>query len=167
MWTWMAAFAAAWLGGDDAGRTGSLIAFITIASGSVGCVLAGRWADDWGKAQVAGTAMIASAACCALSPYVFVLPAGVLVALPIVWGFTVVADSAQLSALVTEHTPRTHVGTAPTLPTSAGFLLTMVSMRLLPVAASAIGWRWAFLVLVPGPFLGAPAMKSLEELEIR
>jgi MFS family permease len=161
MWTWIAAFAAAWLGGDDAGRTGSLIAFITIASGSVGCVLAGRWADDWGKAEVAGAAMIASAACCALSPYVFGLPAGVLVALAIVWGFTVVADSAQFSALVTEHTPRTHVGTALTLQTSAGFLLTMVSMRLVPPIAASSGWRWAFLFLVPGPLLGVLAMKKL------
>jgi MFS family permease len=160
MWTWMAAFAAAWLGGA-ATEIGSLIAFITIASGSAGCVMAGRWADEWGKARVAGAAMIASAFCCIVTPFAFGLPIAILIALAIVWGFAVVADSAQFSALVTEHTPRTHVGTALTLQTSAGFLLTMLSMRLVPPIAAAGGWRWAFLFLAPGPLLGALAMYRL------
>jgi hypothetical protein len=73
----------------------------------------------------------------------------------------VVADSAQFSALVTEHTPRTHVGTALTLQTSAGFLLTMVSMRLVPPITELAGWQWVFLFLAPGPLLGALAMKRL------
>jgi MFS family permease len=81
--------------------------------------------------------------------------------LALVWGFSVVADSAQVSALVSESSPRTHVGTALTLQTCAGFLLTMVSMRLLPGVASALGWQWAFLVLVPGPALGTLAMVRL------
>src|SRR3954451_17549353 len=127
MWTWIAAFTAASLGSS---RTGSAIAFITIASGSIGCVTAGVWADRWGKARVARGAMLASAACALLSPLAYAAPLAVLLLLAIVWGFTVVADSAQFSALVTEHTPRTHVGTALTLPTSAGVLLTMVSINL-------------------------------------
>jgi sugar phosphate permease len=77
-----------------------------------------------------------------------------------VWGFSVVSDSAQFSALVAEFSPRTHVGTALTLQTCVGFLLTMASVRLLPVVAQG-GWRWAFLVLVPGPVLGALAMRKL------
>jgi MFS family permease len=159
MWTWMAAFAAASLGDDTS--TGTLVAFVAIASGSVGCVMAGRWADDWGKARVAGAAMVASAACALVSPFAFGLPLSVLLLLAVVWGFTVVADSAQFSALVTEYTARTHVGTALTLQTSAGFLLTMVSMRLVPPIAASAGWRWAFVFLVPGPLLGAWAMKKL------
>jgi MFS family permease len=159
MWTWMAAFAAASLGNDTA--TGTLVAFVAIASGSVGCVMAGRWADDWGKARVAGAAMVASAACALASPFVFGLSLAVLLLFAVVWGFTVVADSAQFSALVTEYTARTHVGTALTLQTSAGFLLTMVSMRLVPPIAASAGWRWAFVFLVPGPLLGAWAMKKL------
>ena len=165
MWTWIAAFAAAALGaGTAASRgsatAGSAIAFVAIASGAIGCVTAGFWADRWGKAQVAGGAMLASAACALLSPAAYAAPLAVLLLLAVVWGFTVVADSAQFSALVTEHTPRTHVGTALTLQTSAGFLLTMVSIKLV----GAIGpgdWRWAFLLLVPGPLLGAWAMKRL------
>jgi MFS family permease len=162
MWTWMAAFAAASLVSNA--RTGSLVAFVTIGSGSIGCVMAGRWADEWGKARVAGAAMIASAACCLISPFAFGLPLAVLLALAVAWGFTVVADSAQFSALVTEHTARTHVGTALTLQTSAGFLLTMVSMRLVPPIAAAGGWKFAFLFLAPGPLLGALAMRKLANL---
>src|SRR3954464_6975099 len=158
MWTWMAAFTAASLGSL---RTGSAIAFITIASGSIGCVTAGVWADRWGKARVARGAMLASAACALLSPLAYAAPLAVLLLLAIVWGFTVVADSAQFSALVTEHTPRTHVGTALTLQTSAGFLLTMVSIRLVGSVGPG-GWRWVCLLLVPGPLLGAWAMKRLE-----
>jgi MFS family permease len=166
MWTWIAAFAAVSLaaaGAGDAGiaAAGSGVAFVAIASGSIGCVIAGLWADRWGKAQVAGGAMLASAACALVSPLFYGAPLAALLVLAVVWGFTVVADSAQFSALVAEHTPRTHVGTALTLQTSAGFLLTMVSMRLVPPIAALGGWKWAFVFLVPGPLLGALAMKKL------
>ena len=84
-----------------------------------------------------------------------------LLALAIVWGFSVVADSAQFSALVSEFSPRTHVGTALTLQTCVGFLLTMASMRLVPELAARFGWQWVFAVLAPGPVLGAIAMRRL------
>ena len=159
LWTWIAAFAAASLGA--AAATGSAVAFVTISAGAIGCVVGGLWADRWGKAEVAGAAMLASAACALASPAFYGAPLAVLLVLTVIWGFTVVADSAQFSALVTEHTPRTHVGTALTLQTSAGFLLTMISMRLVPPLVVLGGWKWAFLFLVPGPLLGAWAMKRL------
>jgi MFS family permease len=162
MWTWIAAFASASLARGGADRAGSLVAFVAIASGAVGCVMAGRWADEFGKARVAGTAMLASAGCTLLSPAFFGAPLGLLLLLAMVWGFTIVADSAQFSALVTDYTARTHVGTALTLQTSAGFLLTMLSMRLVPPASALAGWRWAFLLLAPGPILGALAMRRLK-----
>jgi MFS family permease len=163
MWTWIPAYAAASLARAGAGAPGrgSLVAFLAIASGSIGCVLAGRWADQWGKARVAGAAMLASAACALTAPIVFGGAPVFLLALALVWGFAVIADSAQFSALVSEYSARTHVGTALTLQTCAGFLLTMVSMRLVPAAAAWVGWRWAFLALVPGPLLGAAAMARL------
>ena len=175
MWTWIPTFAAAWLatnaatglgaGGAPDGRHGSLIAFIAIFSGAVGCVVAGRWADDWGKARVAGGSMVVSAACCLLAGVMFGATPALLLVLAVVWGFSVVSDSAQFSALVSEGSPRTHVGTALTLQLCAGFLLTMASIQLLPaVAAAAGGWRWVFLALVPGPVLGALAMKRLSAI---
>ena len=163
MWTWIPAFAAASIvaAGGTAARQGSLIAFVTIASGAAGCVIAGLRADDWGKAQTAGAAMVVSGACSLAAGLVFAAPLGVLIGFAVVWGFSVVADSAQFSALVSEYSPRTHVGTALTLQTCAGFLLTMISMRLLPAVAASTGWRWAFLTLVPGPVIGALVMRRL------
>ena len=164
MWTWIAAFAAASLvaaGSAGSAAAGSGVAFVTIASGAIGCVIAGLWADRWGKARIAGASMLASAACALASPLFYAAPLAALLVLAVVWGFTIVSDSAQFSALVAEHTPRTHVGTALTLQTSAGFLLTMVSMRLVLPMVSLGGWKWAFVFLVPGPLLGALAMKQL------
>jgi MFS family permease len=168
MWTWIPAFATASIvaRGSGAGRMGSLVAFVAIASGAVGCVVAGRWADAWGKARVAGLAMVVSAGCAASTVFVYGGPLMWLFVLAAVWGFSVVADSAQFSALVSEFSGRTHVGTALTLQTCAGFLLTMISMRLLPAVAASVGWQWAFLLLVPGPVAGATIMlRSLNRTE--
>ena len=141
--------------------TTSLVAFVAIGSGAIGCVVAGVWADRWGRARIAGGAMWTSGVCAALAGFLFGGPFWLLLLLAVVWGFSVVADSAQFSALIAEHSPRTHVGTAFTLQTCAGFLLTTVTIQLLPLVAGAVGWQWAFLLLVPGPLLGAMAMREL------
>lgn len=161
MWTWVAVFATASLSASGvAGATmaGSLAAFLAIGSGAAGCALAGYAADRIGRARVAMWAMLVSAACAALTVPVYGRAPVLLYGLIMVWGFSVVADSAQFSALVSEHAPRDHVGTALTLQTCIGFLLTMVTIELLPKVADATSWRWASLVLVPGPLLGAYAM---------
>jgi nitrate/nitrite transporter NarK len=82
------------------------------------------------------------------------------------WGIAVVADSAQLSALIAQYSPRDHVGTALTVQTCAGFLLTMVSIRLLPVVAESVGWQWVFLALLPGPLCGAIALRGLQRAAV-
>ena len=123
--------------------------------------MAGYLADRLGKARVAMWAMIASAACAALTVAVFGAAPFWLYALVMVWGFAVVADSAQFSALVSEHAPREHGGTALTLQTCVGFLLTMVTIELLPRLAEATSWQYASLLLVPGPLLGAWVMQRL------
>jgi len=164
MWTWMATFATASLAAAsiaNPGRGGSVVAFIAIASGTIGCVLAGWLGDRAGKARVAAAAMAVSAACCAASPLIYGRAESLLIALVSVWGFAVVADSAQFSAIVTEHTERGHVGTALTVQTCLGFLLTLVTIRLVPVVAESVGWRWAFLLLTPGPVTGILALRPL------
>jgi MFS family permease len=161
MWTWIAVFASLSLTGATGSPAGSLSAFIAIGSGALGCAWAGFVADRVGKAQVAAAAMIASGTCAAVSGFAFHAPAIVLDALLLVWGITIVADSAQFSALVAEYSPREYVGTALTIQTCLGFLLTMVSIRLLPVLAAVTGWPWVFAVLVPGPALGTLAMWRL------
>lgn len=167
MWTWVAVFATASFAASgmiDASRAGSLAAFLAIGSGAVGCILAGYIADRVGRARVAMWAMLGSAACAALTLVVYGRAPILLYGLIVVWGFTVVADSAQFSALVSEHAPREHVGTALTLQTCVGFLLTMATIELLPRVAAATSWQWASLLLVPGPLLGAVAMRRLKAL---
>ncbi len=164
MWTWVAVFAAASFaasGMADAATAGSIAAFLAIGSGALGCVVAGYIADRIGKARVAMWSMLASAACAASTLVVFGGSPVWLYALIMVWGVAVVADSAQFSALVSEHAPRDHVGTALTLQTCVGFLLTMVTIEALPRLAAATSWQWASLLLVPGPLLGALAMFRL------
>ena len=165
MWTWVAVFAAASFaasGMGDPAAAGSVAAFLAIGSGAIGCVAAGYIADRVGKARVAMWAMIASAAAAALTLVVFGRSPILLYALIMFWGLAVVADSAQFSALVSEHAPRDHVGTALTLQTCVGFLLTMVTIEALPRVAAASSWQFASLLLVPGPLLGAWAMHRLQ-----
>lgn len=165
MWTWIAVFAWTSLndyGVADVAAAGSLAAFLAIGSGAAGCVLAGYIADRIGKARVAMWAMIVSAACAALTVVVHGGPPVFLYALIMVWGFSVVADSAQFSALVSEHAPRDHVGTALTIQVCLGFLLTMVTIEMLPRVAEYTSWRYASLILVPGPLLGAWAMFRMQ-----
>ncbi len=166
MWTWVAVFAAASLaasGVANAAAAGSVAAFAAIGSGAVGCVLAGFVADRVGKARVAMWAMIASAASAAATLVVFGRSPIALYLLIMFWGFAVVADSAQFSALVSEHAPRDQVGTALTLQTCVGFLLTLVTIEALPRVAQATSWQWASMLLVPGPVLGAVAMSRLKD----
>lgn len=166
LWTWIAAFAAAGFGllgaATPSSPAGSAVAFVTIGSGAIGSVAAGAFADRIGKARIAGWAMIVSGICSAIAGFLFHAPAPVLFAFAAVWGAAAVADSAQLSALVAEYSPRDHVGTALTIQTCVGFLLTMASIRLLPLVAQSSGWRWVFMLLAPGPFLGAWAVRSLK-----
>lgn len=165
MWTWMAAFVAA----SESARRGTavppatpaLVTFGVVASGAAGCWLGGVLADRWGRTRVTSAAMLLSGVCAASVGLLFARPLALLVPLLLVWGVSVVADSAQFSTAVSELAPREFVGTALTLQTSVGFLLTTVSIYLLPLLASRVGWRWSMLLLVAGPAGGILAMQRL------
>lgn len=164
MWTWIAVLATASFttaGVASAAASGSLAAFVAIGSGTAGCALAGWLADRLGRARVAIWAMWTSAACAALTVAAYGRHPGWFFVLAAIWGFSVVADSAQFSALVSEHAPRDHVGTALTLQTCLGFLLTLATIELMPKLAGAVGWQYASLLLVPGPLVGIAAMRPL------
>ena len=165
MWTWMAVFIAASeqarVGGAAGGALPALLTFAVVGSGAVGCWLGGRYADRWGRTVVTSGAMVISGACALAAGAMFGRPLGALVPLLLVWGVTVVADSAQFSTAVSELAPADHVGTALTLQTSLGFLLTCVTIYLLPAVATRIGWRWSMSVLALGPACGVWAMLAL------
>jgi len=166
MWTWLAAFVAASevarTGGDSTGSGApAFITFAVVGSGALGCWLGGKYADRWGRTLITSVAMTVSGACALAVGLVFGRPLPVLVPLLLVWGVTVVADSAQFSAAVSELAPRELVGTALTLQTSLGFLLTCLTIYLLPWVAARMGWRWSMSLLALGPACGVWAMLVL------
>ncbi len=166
MWTWMAAFVAAsemarLAPGADYRAAAALVTFGVIGSGAVGCWLGGRYADRVGRTTVTSVAMVISGVCCLTVGVLFGQPLWVMGPLLVVWGIAAVADSAQFSTAVSELAPREYVGTALTLQTCLGFLLTTVTISLLPVLATTIGWRWSMSVLAIGPALGVWAMLTL------
>jgi len=166
MWTWLglylgAAFTRAGLG--QAPRLASALTAAAIESGGVACIAAGWLADRVGRTTTTMLAMVSSGACAAAIGLVFAEPA-LLVLVALVWGATVVADSAQFSTAVSELAPSDYVGTALSLQTCLGFLLTLASIRLYPTMVAAWGWPWSFAFLAPGPWLGTLAMWALRRL---
>ena len=173
MWTWVPAFllASAAERGTGAGEVGTLglgavelVSFGAIAAGGLGCVWGGWAADRIGRERLVNAAMAVSGACSLVIGFFFGSSLWVLAPLSWLWGFFVVADSAQFSALVTEVAPSEAVGTALTLQTSMGFLLTMITIQGIPVLAEGLGWAWSFPVLALGPIAGIWAILRLARL---
>jgi MFS family permease len=144
-------------------RASGVAAFSVIAAGAVGCVLAGRWADVIGRERVTIYAMGVSGMCALLMGHLLGFSLWVVAPVALVWGFSVVADSAQFSAIVTEVAPPHAVGTALTLQTSIGFLLTAVAIPVTIMASKWLGWAAAFSLLAVGPVFGIIAMWRLKQ----
>lgn len=151
----------------EAGALASLLAFAVISMGGIGSVFAGKWADRLGRERVAAWAMAVSGGCSLLIGWLTAAPLPVVLSLALIWGFAVVADSAQFSALVTEVAPKHAVGTALTLQTSLGFALTAVSIWLTIDIAARFGWGPAFSLLAVGPVLGIASMVRLKNVRSR
>jgi MFS family permease len=166
VWTWIPVFLAASVlaaGGEGPSRFWvDVAAFGAIATGALGCVVGGFAADRMGRGPWVNLSMAISGTCCLVVGFFFGGSFWTLVLIAWVWGFFVVADSAQFSAMVTEVAPSHSVGTALTLQTSLGFLLTMVTIQAVPAIVDVVGWRWAFPVLALGPALGIAAIQRLE-----
>lgn len=166
VWVWVPAFleaSAHELGARaPGGEWVHIAAFGAIAAGAAGCILGGLWADRIGRARWTILSMAGSGACCLGAGLAFGASWWVVVAFAWTWGFLVVADSAQFSALVTEVAPAHAVGTALTLQTSIGFALTTLTIQAIPWVVGALdGWRWAFAILALGPALGIAAIRPL------
>jgi MFS family permease len=166
-WVWIPLFIAASVAAEGVApspRTDalvSLISFGTIAIGGLGCVWGGLAADRRGRERLVMLAMALSGSCALVIPLGFGRSLWLVAPLALAWGFFVVADSAQFSALVTESVPPHAVGTALTVQTSLGFLLTMISIQLIPPLVALVGWRWVFPVLAAGPLVGIAAIRRL------
>jgi MFS family permease len=171
MWTWIPLFLieayrsnsdGPLLGTFGPERLAAFGAFAAIALGGPGSLLAGQLADRWGRARTTIASMVISGSC-ALIIGLFVNGHPTIVTiLALVWGFAIVADSAQFSTSVSELGEGEYMGTLLTTQTMMGFLLTLASIRLIPVLVDAVGWHWAFATLAIGPALGSWAMWLLK-----
>lgn len=172
MWTWVPAFLAA--GAATRAAAGDavppaavyLLAFGAIAAGGAGALWGGWAARRVGYARVVTLAMTASGLCSLAIGLFYGLSLWLVAPLVLLWGFFVVADSAQFSAMVTELAPPHAVGTALTLQTSLGFLLTMVTIQLVPLMVESFGWRLAFPLLALGPAAGIAAIRRLKVTQV-
>jgi MFS family permease len=166
MWAWFVAFYAAVLAahGDPLPERGAAFAtFGVIAAGGFGCWAGGVLGDRWGRTRTTILSMAISGICALTIGALIDTRPAIVLAVGLVWGFWVVADSAQFSTIVTEVADQRYVGTAVTLQLAIGFLLTVATIWLIPALVERVGWRWAFAALAPGPALGTLAMLRLKK----
>lgn len=165
MWAWIAVFLGASFKITGLSNVwGSAVAFAVISMGGLGSLLAGQLADRVGRTTVIILSLVISGACCLTAGLLFGRNPVLLTFVCLIWGFAIVADSAQFSAAISELCRREYTGTALTLQTSLGFLLTLVTIRLTPALERTVGWNWAFAFLAIGPALGIWAMYTLRGL---
>ncbi|MEE8602663.1 MFS transporter [Euzebya tangerina] len=162
MWAWFAVFYADVV--DDNTRTAALATFAVIGIGALGSWVGGVISDRMGRTTATTIAMLCSGAMALVVGALVDASPALVLALGLFWGFWVVADSAQFSALVTEHADQRYVGTAVTMQLAIGFTLTVITIWLVPLVRDASGWWLAFAILVPGPALGVWAMQRLRRL---
>jgi MFS family permease len=166
MWTWFAVFFAdvlrreGTISNTSPQAEAALGAFVVIGAGALGCWSGGWLADRWGRTRTAALSLVISGAC-ALVIGANSLSALAVLLIGLVWGFSVVADSAQFSTMVTETADQSYVGTALTLQLAIGFTLTVVTIWLVPVLRDSVGWYGAFAMLALGPAGGIVAMLRL------
>ena len=162
MWGWFFAYAIAAKSTGLSLENAALMTFLVIAAGAPGCVLGGWLADQIGRCYATIFLMVISGTSALLIGLCFNGPPWLFIIIALIWGLTAVADSAQFSAAVTELSDQSMVGSALAFQMGVGFAITIFVIWLLPVAAEYLGsWRWVFLILAPGPFLGALSMLLL------
>lgn len=167
MWGWFLAYArASFANGNTVfGGNPSLLTFAVVAIGLPGCVLAGVLSDRIGRCYTTALMMTGSGLCALGIGFAFNGPGWLLLAISLLWGLTVIADSAQFSAAVTELSDNDQVGSALAFQMGGGYALTIVTIWLVPLFSDALGsWRWGFVMLVPGPLIGVYAMLKLRRI---
>ena len=165
MWTWIPVMIRASVAQrGDKPVWAEVASFLVIACGAIGCVAAGLIADRLGRTLVTSWAMAISGSCCLTIGLLFGASPIWLLLVAAIWGASVVADSAQFSTCVTELGDPQYLGTALTIQTCLGFLLTTISIELIPRFVALLGWRYAFMILAPGPLFGVISMLRLRAL---
>ncbi|PLS17473.1 MFS transporter [Bacillus sp. M6-12] len=168
MWSWFGIFAAKSLessGMNSEPTLSSILTFLVIASGFFGSWIGGILSDRIGRERLTLWSLSISGSITLLIGLIYGRSPWLLVILGIIWGISIIADSAQFSALITEHADQRYVGTALTFQLAIGFALTMFVIWIIPFLESVIGWRFVFLILLPGPIGGFIAMHRLYNMK--
>lgn len=142
----------------------AFVTFAAIAMGSVGSWLGGIVADRWGRTRFTISMLAISGACSITIGLFFDGVTWPIVVIGLIWGLTVVADSAQFSAMVTETGDQSYVGTALTMQMAIGFTISAATIWIVPLFEQIVTWRWAFSILAIGPIVGIAAMIRLRGL---
>ena len=167
MWAWILAFARFAEGRLEVFPFDKpeYFCFIIVSIGAIGCVIAGRLSDIFGRCNTTTILMLVSGVCAFLIGFLVELDPILFTVVAMIWGLTIIADSGQFSAAVTELSESHLVGTALTVQMALGFGVTVIAIWIVPIAAHCFGsFQWAFLILAPGPFIGAIAMLTLRRL---
>ncbi|MGB3717314.1 MAG: MFS transporter [Candidatus Promineifilaceae bacterium] len=150
--------------GIAVGSTAAIATFMVMAMGGLGSWVGGVLGDRWGRTRTTILMLSVSGSCAILIGLLFGSSMWLVLLVGLIWGFSVVADSAQFSTMVTELADQAYVGTALTLQLAVGFTVSVVTIWLIPFLVDIVGWRWAFVFLIPGPVLGILAMSRLKTL---
>jgi MFS family permease len=171
MWTWISLFLLAsfqqsgqeTIWGMSVETAASLMTFLVIAASGPSSLLAGWFADRLGRSRITIVALIISGACSLVIGFFFGLSPWLVSLVALIWGFAIAPDSGQYSTAVSELSDPEYTGTALTMQTGMGFLLTLITVRLIPNLVDSIGWQWAFAFLAIGPVFGIWAMRRLQQ----
>lgn len=170
MWTWLPAFLTASFltySPEIPHWFIALSSFISIGiAGGIGCVIGGLISDKIGRANLTIIAMFISAICSLVIGFTFGQYIWLTLIISIIWGMSIIADSAQFSAAVSAIAEVDYVGTALTFQMCIGFLLTIFSINLIPIIQGIIGWEWVFTILAIGPIFGIGFMVKYRRFEI-
>lgn len=169
MWTWLPTFLSASFLSYRADVSAAFVSFISFAviglAGSIGCVIGGIVADKIGRAHLTMLSMTISGTCALLIGFTYGEVMWLTILLALVWGMSVISDSAQFSAAVSEVVEPEYVGTALTFQMCIGFLITIISINLVPILEKQLGWQSVFAFLAIGPLLGTLAMYRFKKYE--
>ena len=168
MWAWIGSFMLYIVGEKsligDRLDLASALTFLVFAVGAVASSYAGIWSEKIGRTAVTSIAMVISGGVAAFIGFIPPEMTVLIVILAMIWGASVIADSAQFSTAMTELSDPAYRGTMLTFQTGIGFALTAASIWLLPIVKDSSGWGWAFAMLALGPVVGTAAMLRLRSL---
>jgi MFS family permease len=167
MWVWIPSFLRdSYLHshpGSDPTSFFSMGTFLVFIGGAIATSFGGKIADAYGRTTF-NIIMLALSGVSSLMIGLFFDKPIIALLIAVFWGMTVIPDSPQYSSMIAELVEPAYVGTALTLQTAVGFLLTIFSIKILPIFVKVVGWSYGFTILALGPVIGIISMVRLREL---